>query len=250
MDVDRTLKRIAYTGSTEPTLETLQALQRAFLLSVPFENLDVHLGRPISLNPEDVYRKIVIARRGGFCYECNGLFHELLTALGYRVDLLSARMTLGTSAGLEFDHMVLLVGLDREYLVDVGNGQSCRAPLALGRDDESESEEIAYRLAARGPGHALEFRETGGDWAPRFVFDRVPRQRAEFLSMCEFHQTSSDSPFTRGRLVTIAREEGRTTLAGRCLAQTRGTQRQEVELTSEAEVLACLRNQFGIELAG
>ena len=85
MDTKLALDRLTYTGSTDPVLSNLQALQLAFLHSVPFENLDIHLGREIRLDPERFYRKIVEEKRGGFCYECNTLFHALLGALGFEV---------------------------------------------------------------------------------------------------------------------------------------------------------------------
>src|SRR5437764_12252268 len=90
VDIQRYLERINYHGSLEPTLQTLQALHEAHLLAVPFENLDIHLGRKILLDEESLWKKIVEQGRGGFCYELNGLFAWLLRALGFQVDLLSA----------------------------------------------------------------------------------------------------------------------------------------------------------------
>jgi len=98
------------------------------MLTVPFENLDIHLGRKLSLYPERIYDKIVTKKRGGFCYECNILFYELLSSLGFRVEYLSARMVQGRTVGAEYDHMALNVHLENDYLADVGNGQSFREP--------------------------------------------------------------------------------------------------------------------------
>ena len=170
VDLDRTLERIAYRGSCAASLDTLRDLQRAFLLRVPFENLDIHLGREISLSPDRVYEKIVTRRRGGFCYECNGLFTDLLTALGFPVTVLSARMALGGAVGPEFDHMVLQVDLDAAYLVDVGNGQSCREPLCVDGSNEIASEGYAYRVGPHDAEMALYWREDGAEWTPRFLF--------------------------------------------------------------------------------
>src|SRR5579859_3200412 len=83
------LRRIHYTGSLEPTYQTLAALQEAHLLAVPFENLDISLGREIILDEAALFHKIVEQRRGGFCYELNGLFASLLRALGFKVTMLS-----------------------------------------------------------------------------------------------------------------------------------------------------------------
>jgi N-hydroxyarylamine O-acetyltransferase len=249
LDIGRTLERIGYRGSLEPTSGTLRELQLAFLLSVPFENLDIHLGREITLAPEPTYDKIVCGGRGGFCYECNGLFSDLLAGLGFRVSLLSARMALRGAVGPEYDHMVLLVELDEPYLVDVGNGQSCREPLRVYGSDESSSEGITYRVGPHDSDLALWFSEEGAEWKPRFLFDLRPRSRSAFGEMCRYHQTSPDSLFTRTRLVTLAQENGRLTLVGmRLIAATAGS-RQERELGSEREYRRCLSDRFGIDLA-
>jgi len=249
MNVDEALDRLRYTGSREPTPETLRALHRAFLEAVPFENLDIYSGEPISLDPVRIYEKIVVRRRGGFCYECNGLFADLLTSLGYTVQRLSARMALGGEIGPEFDHMVLLVRIDREFLADVGNGESVRDPLALEGGEISEAEGVEYRVGTRGAGHALYYREAGSEWLPRFLFTRTPREQADFSEMCEIHQRAPDSIFAKQRLATIATPEGRVTLTGNRLVETCGVERSERELTSDAEIAECLRTHFGIELA-
>ena len=248
VDIDRTLDRIAYRGSRAPTLETLGELQRGFLLHVPFENLDIHLGREITLSTERIFDKIVMARRGGFCYECNGVFADVLVGLGFTVSVVSARMAMGGTIGPEFDHMALLVELDQAYLADAGNGQSCRVPLRLDGSNESSAEGLTYRVRGHGSALALAYRKGAADWATRFVFTTTPRERAEFASMCHYHQTSPDSLFTQKRLVTLATESGRVTLTDRRLVTTQDGRREEQDLASEVEYRMCLREQFGIEL--
>ena len=98
MDVNAYLKRISYQGSRSPTAETLRALQVAHLRAVPFENLSIHNSEPIVLNDEALFTKVVERRRGGFCYECNGLFAALLLALGFDVIMLSAEVVNPASA--------------------------------------------------------------------------------------------------------------------------------------------------------
>jgi N-hydroxyarylamine O-acetyltransferase len=248
VNIAAALERIRYRGSRAPDLQNLRALQHAFLESVPFENLDIHIGRKISLDPARIHEKIVVRRRGGFCYECNGLFADLLASLGYEVSRHSARMSLGDRVGPEFDHMVLLVALDRVYLVDVGNGQSVRDPLPLVGDDLSEAEGVEYRVATHPDGYALYHRQAGAEWRPRFLFSTMPRKPSEFAGMCEFHQTSPDSVFTKQRLATIATPEGRLTLLGRRFTEVQGSERIERDLTSEPEMFDLLRRRFGIDL--
>src|SRR5574341_1574684 len=142
------LERIAYSGSREPNLQTLQTLHRAHLLAVPFENLDIHLGRPIVLDQDKLFEKIVLERRGGFCYECNGLFGALLREMGFQVTLLSARVRIsdGSGFGPEFDHLVLRVELGEPWLADVGYGGGFREPLRLVENLEQVQGWSVYRL--------------------------------------------------------------------------------------------------------
>src|ERR1035438_1777154 len=132
MDVDAYLHRIKYDGPREPSLAILRGLHRRHLRTVPFENLDIALGKPIELDPQLLYEKIVVRRRGGYCYELNGLFHDLLTGLGFNVCMLSAQVRREDgSFGPDFDHMLLKVTLDDAWLADVGFGDSFVAPLPL-----------------------------------------------------------------------------------------------------------------------
>ena len=126
------LERINYHGSLASTAETLRELQVAHLLAVPFENLSIHAKQPIVLEVEALYTKIVEHRRGGFCYEANGLFAALLRALGFEVTMLSAEVA-NAEGGFspDFDHMALMVSLEQRWLVDVGFGDSFREPLLL-----------------------------------------------------------------------------------------------------------------------
>src|SRR5258708_22032942 len=121
MNLAAYLTRIGYKGSLQVSAEALRQLHLAHVLAVPFENLDIHLGRLSVLQEEAFCRKIVEERRGGFCYEQNGLFAAVLRDLGFPVTLLSARVGEGSP---EFDHLTLLVPLEERWLADVGFGES------------------------------------------------------------------------------------------------------------------------------
>ena len=134
MDRRAYLDRIGYSGPLEANLSNLEALAWAHLVTVPFENFDVHLGRAIKLDAEALTTKIIKRRRGGFCYELNGLFALLLRDLGYRVDLLSARVFRHGKSGQDFDHLALRVWIGtRSYLVDVGFGDGSTLPVEFAR---------------------------------------------------------------------------------------------------------------------
>ena len=132
MDIDLYLKRINYKGPLIPSIESLRKLQLSHLFYVPFENLSIHSNEPIILQYKLLYDKIVLKRRGGFCYELNGLFSYLLQQLGYEVEILSAGVAeVNNNFGPDFDHMCLMVSLEDIWLVDVGFGDSFREPLLL-----------------------------------------------------------------------------------------------------------------------
>src|SRR6267378_5734849 len=157
MEIDPYLRRVGYFGEIEPTETTLRSLHRAHMFSVPFENLDISLGREIICDESRFLHKIVDERRGGFCYEMNGAFAALLRELGFQVTLLSARVGAGDGRdGPEFDHMALRVELEEDWLADVGFGDSFVDPLRLEPGLEQEQFGHRYRLTSADGGLCLE----------------------------------------------------------------------------------------------
>ncbi len=248
MDIERCLHRLEYGGPRDPSLGTLRSLQLAFLLHVPFENLDILLGREIVLSSRAVFEKIVDRKRGGVCYELNLLFFDLLTALGFRVDYVSARIVKKAGIGPEFDHMVLIVKLDHDYLVDVGHGHFCREPLRIDGESTSSSGGYEYRVDRCGDDYGLYSRYEDAPWSPRFIFSLFPRHCSEFESMNHFHQTSRDSQFTRRRLVARATDDGHLSAIDRRLIIISPKEKKRIELDSEDAYRACLSQYFGIDI--
>ena len=248
MDTNAYLKRINYHGSLAPSAETLRELQLAHLLAVPFENLSIHAKQPIVLADEALFTKIVERRRGGFCYECNGLFASLLRALGFEVAMLSAEVANADGVfGPAFDHMTLMVSLDQRYLVDVGFGDSFREPLLLDDRGEQVQGSRAYQIVSDGTHLVLMQREDGDHWKAQYRFTLQPYTYADYAEMCRYHQTSPQSHFTRSRICSRATEEGRITLSDmRLITTSNSGGRQERVLTSEEEYADVLRNHFGI----
>jgi N-hydroxyarylamine O-acetyltransferase len=249
MDVLAYLRRISYDGPVEPSSQTLRALHRQHLYTVPFENLDIALGVPIVLESGRLYDKIVIRRRGGFCYELNGLFYELLRELGFRVSMLSACVRRDDGGfGPEFDHMLLKVELPEPWLADVGFGESFVDPLPLAAGAHEIENGHLFGVIPENGGWELYRRDSDGLEVPLYRFSDVSRHLSEYMPMCEYHQTSADSSFTRRRVCTLARPDGRLTLAGMRLIETNNGNRRETLLASETELSECLRRQFGVEL--
>jgi N-hydroxyarylamine O-acetyltransferase len=218
------------------------------MLSVPFENLDIPLGRRIVLDEVSLFDKIVTRRRGGFCYELNGLFAALLLELGFNVERLSARVASdGGGFGPEFDHMTLLVHLEERWLADVGFGDSFRQPLRL--DERGEQLQAASKYCIADDGDHLTYLRWGdGSWYPQYVFRLQPYTLDDFIEACHVAQTSPESSFTQRRVCSRATPEGRVTLSDMNLIITTNGTRQERILVSEDEMHAVLRVYFGIEL--
>jgi N-hydroxyarylamine O-acetyltransferase len=240
--------RIRHGGALAPSAEMLRALQVAHLQAVPFENLSIHAGQPIVLDPDALFEKVVGRRRGGFCYELNGLFATLLRALGFEVDLLSAGVARpGGAFGPDFDHMTLGVNLAEPWLADVGFGDSFREPLRLDERGEQIQGDRAYRIDEDGSHLILQQRQGAeGAWEPQYRFTRRPHELPDYAGMCLYHQTSPQSHFTQKRVCSLAMPEGRVTLSDLRLITTRDGARQERLLQSEEEHAATLRELFGV----
>ena len=249
MNVSAYLARIGYTGPVTPTPEVLRAIHRAHMLAVPFENLDISRGRKIVVDQDACVRKIVEEHRGGFCYEMNGAFAALLQAIGFQVTLLSARVARQDgSFGPEFDHLTLRVDLDRPWLADVGFGDSFIEPLRLLPGIAQKDGTQIYRILETAGVLQLEKWEAEGSWKAQYRFSPQPRRLQEFAEMCQYHQSSPDSSFTRKRLCTRATPEGRITLSDMKLIITRNGQKEERMLANEEEWRAALRQHFDLVL--
>jgi N-hydroxyarylamine O-acetyltransferase len=257
VNINAYLERIDYHGSLEPDAESLRALQVAHLLAVPFENLSIHAGQPIILDDDALFTKIVANRRGGFCYEANGLFAALLRALGFEVAMLSAQVANAEGEfGPDFDHMTLLVTLrdsadfSQRWLVDVGFGDSFLEPLLLDERGEQGQGSRAYQIVSDGAHLVLMQRDEGDQWKALYLFTLQPYGYADYAEMCRYHQTSPESHFTRSRICSRATEDGRITLSDmRFITTSRSgadQTRNERTLQSEAEYADVLRKQFGI----
>ena len=248
-DSNAYLARIGYTGPTTLSPETLRALHLAHLYTVPFENLDISLGREIVCEEERFLHKIVHLQRGGFCYELNGAFAALLRELGFQVTLLSARVARDDgSASPEFDHMTLRVDLEAPWLADVGFGDSFLEPLRLIPEIEQEQYGQRFRIAAVGDVMIVQRQLAGGKWKSQFRFTQTPRQLRDFEDRCQFQQTSPESHFTRQRICTLPTREGRITLSDLKLIRTTGGKREERMLQNEEEWRAALEEHFGVRL--
>ena len=251
MNVQAYLDRIEYRGPLDPHFEMLRQLHLAHLLQVPFENLSIHSHEPLVLNDSALFEKIVTHRRGGFCYELNGLFAALLRELGFEVAMLSAQVAgKQNEFSRDFDHMTLRVALNQErWLADVGFGDSFIEPLPLVADSEHQQRENRYRLVSDSQERlVLEQALKNEDWQTQYRFSLQPYQYADYEEMCSYHQTSPESHFTRQRICSRLTPRGRISLSDMRFIITENGVRSERVLKNQAEYNEVLRQQFGIVL--
>ncbi|AKU93813.1 N-hydroxyarylamine O-acetyltransferase [Labilithrix luteola] len=253
VDLEAYLSRVGYRGSKEPTLATLHALTAAHTRSIPFENLDVLLGRPIRLEPDAVLQKLVHERRGGYCFEQNGLFLEVLATLGFQVAPLSARVRLQRPRDFvpARTHLFVRVELDGEsWLTDVGvGGVSLTSAIRLQTDIEQPTPHEPRRIIRDG---ALWFHQVrfGDEWNDvyDFTLEEMPHIDREVANW--YTSTHPTSHFKDRLMAARAGDDGeRLTVAGREFSiRARHGQATKHAISSRAELLDILDRHFGIRL--
>jgi len=243
-EVKAYLDRIGAEASSDLDAGRLRQLHQRHLLSVPFENLSIHLGEPIVLNPEALLDKLVHRRRGGFCYELNGGFGMLLAALGYRVTMLAARVIGRDGLGPPYDHMALRVDLAEPWLVDVGFGKHSHYPLRLTVSSDQVDPGGTFQVETRDDGDL----DVLMDGEPQYRLEPRARRLSDFEATCWWHQTSPRSHFTQAIVCSRLTETGRVSMTNRTLIKTNGADRRESILASDEEVLAAYRDYFNISL--
>jgi N-hydroxyarylamine O-acetyltransferase len=241
------LTRIGCPPPDIPGAEALSSLHRAHQMTVPFENLSIHLGEPIVLAEDDLLAKIVARRRGGFCYELNGAFALLLSALGFGVERLAARVYGGGVLGPPFDHMALVVRPadgSGPWLADVGFGSHSTYPLLLEDAGEQCDPAGTFRVVPAPDGDLDVLKGS----EPAYRLERRARSLADFVPTCWWQQTSPGSHFRAGLICSLLTADGRISLSGRTLITSSGGARTEVTLTDDSAVLAAYRERFGVAL--
>lgn len=243
------LQRINYAGSLDPTLHLLCQLQEAHVLHIPFENLDIHLGIPIELDIENIYRKIITNHRGGFCYELNGLFYELLMALGFRAKRISARVFDKMKGyGPPYDHLAILVEIGgMDYLTDVGFGEFAFSPLLLAPGLMQHDVRGDFIIESFENDYLRVSKSEDNRFIPQYIFTTTACALEEFKAMCHYHQTSPLSHFTQQALITRPTPGGRITLTKDTLKIKQGESVEEKKLRHAEDFNHMLWQYFSIE---
>lgn len=245
------LQRIGLPPLAQPNMVDLQ---RAHLFSVPFENLDIHRRLSISLRFEDVFRKLVHDRRGGFCYEQNSLFRWALLELGYEAHLVQAQVysTKKKEYGPPFDHMAVWLETPAgPFLADVGYGNAPLAPIAIEDGAEVQGTAGRYCMERMESGRYQLSHKKGGQWIPDYMFDLQARRMEEYEPMALYHQTAAESPFTQKRLISLPRPEGgRVSISGNELKITAADGEQKVAVLEDEQAFQrALAQYFGFSLS-
>jgi N-hydroxyarylamine O-acetyltransferase len=246
MNAEKYLKRIKYSYSLEPKLDVLKKLQKHHLLNIPFENLDIHNNIPIELEIDKIFEKIVNQNRGGFCYELNALFYELLITLGFDAKRISARVNDQNGGyGKEFDHLAIIVTINNtDYLSDVGFGEFAFGPLELQLEIIQNDERGNYLIDKFKNDYLRVNKIENGKQIPEYIFKTIARELAEYKEMCIYHQTSPDSHFTSKRLISLPTENGRITITRNSLKIKEFEFITETEIQSEKEYNTYLQDLF------
>lgn len=247
MDLDAYLARIGYPGTPRVDLETLTAIHRAHLLAIPYENLDVQLRRPGDVTVQHAFDKLVTRRRGGWCYEMNGLFGWALSEIGFSVTRMAgavARMERGEIS--HGNHLVLRVDLDRPYIADVGFGDGTIEPVPL----------VAGPMRVAGYDFRLE--PLDADWwrfhnhalggAPYFDFTLETASDAALNTTCQWLRTSPESIFTQFPIVQRHTRDGLVIILGRTLRRIRPGERTQTLIETADAFVEVLAGEFGLDL--
>ncbi|MFL6753312.1 MAG: arylamine N-acetyltransferase family protein [Sphingomicrobium sp.] len=245
-------ERIGFAGDPRPDRDTLAALIAAHTGSIPFENLNPLLGLPVPLDPESLVRKLIHGRRGGYCFEQNGLFRLVLQAIGFEVTGLAARVLwmLPEDSVTPRTHMALLVHLpEGPVLADVGfGGAVCTGVLDFTPDIAQDTPHERYRLV-RSDGEWRQQTEIAGEWRTTYRFDLTPQPQIDYELANWWTSTNPLSHFTQG--LTIARSPAgrRMTLRNFDFATHRlGEPSERRRLEGPAEVCDVLEAEFGIRI--
>ncbi|TFH88548.1 arylamine N-acetyltransferase [Billgrantia azerbaijanica] len=250
VDLGAYCARIGRVGALAPTLETLRTLQAQHLAAIPFENLDILLGRGIDISPQAVDAKLIAARRGGYCFEHNGLFKRVLEAVGFRVEGLLARvqwMAPPDAPPQPRTHMALRVSVEgRPWLVDVGfGGNAPVAPLALDSGAPQSTRHETYRLQPVAGGLQLQAR-LGETWAALYELSPEPQLAVDYELPNWYTATHPSSHFRHQLSVALTTPEARYALRNARLTVRSSSGEETRRRLDASELEATLRDTFGL----
>jgi N-hydroxyarylamine O-acetyltransferase len=248
LDLDAYLARTGAPRPLAPAREALVSLHRAHCAAIPFENLDVLLGRPIELELDALEAKLVRARRGGYCFEQNTLFQAVLEALGFRVTPLAARVRAGATSIRARTHMLLKVDLpEGAFVADVGfGGDGLVHPIALAEGGETWVGFMGHRLRREGTDWWVLQGNDASGWTDLYAFTLEPHFPIDFVMANHFTSTWPRSSFVLNLTAQRSWPEKRTVLLNRELAVRRAGASETTTVRDPAHLLEVLEAHFGL----
>ena len=251
MNVNRYLERIGFVGEAKPDLATLSKLQYRHLTSVPYENLDILRGVPLSLEPMELYDKIVVRRRGGYCFELNALFGWLLCEIGFETVSYFARFLFGEADIPMRRHRVIRVKTEGGfYLADVGVGSIIpEYPLKIAENEPKSIRGLDYMFSKDARLGWVQNVKIGGKWKPLFSFTEEEQLEIDFVQPNFYCQHSPDSIFNKKNMAAIRTENGKYSLDGNTFKEFdwQTGESRECEC-ADGEIPGILKKYFGIEV--
>lgn len=256
MDIDQYLQRIGFTGPLTADIPTLEKLQNIHLFSIPFEDLDIYFKLPVSLDVASIYEKVVMNKRGGYCYELNGLFYELLIAAGFKAHFISCRVAGAKGYGPEYDHMAIIVDAGgKKMLVDVGYGDFTLKPLIIERDLVQHDGRNNYIISDNVMLDGKKYMSVG-KWndkrrlfVPEYVFTLAPHKMVDFADMHHYQQTNPKSQFVRSLMCSIPTENGRISIVNNRVIKTMNGIKTVMHINGEQQRRQLLKQYFGIDFS-
>ncbi len=251
MNIKAYLNRINYNGVLKGDKTTLFQLHQAHLYNVPFEDLNIHYNIPIILTKKDLYQKVITGNRGGFCYELNGLFNELLKEIGFKTTIISAKVINEEGKiGPPLDHAALIVDLEKQWLVDVGfGGDSFVYPKELKLDLVQKDVRDYYKFTKYNENEwLLMHSEDGENFKGQYALGFKEQQLENFKPECQRKQTQPGSYFVRNFICTKATPTGRVSIMNDKLIIKTNEQRESRLIEGEADRLAILKHKFEIPI--
>jgi N-hydroxyarylamine O-acetyltransferase len=249
LDLDAYLSRIGWAGERQAIVPVLEELHLAHATHIPFENLDILLGRPIRLDLESLQAKLVRGKRGGYCFEQNTLFAAVLEQIGFRVTRLAARVRLGSNRIAPRTHMLLEVGAEgKPWLADVGfGGGGPLKPLLLRSDQVVEQYGRRFRLLEAAGLWVLQSWQDGA-WSDLYAFTREAQYPIDFEMANHFTSTYAESIFVRSMTAQLLTPTGQYILRNREFQVLRGDTTARRTITDDDTLLVILAEHFGLEL--
>lgn len=253
LDISAYLERINYKEPVDVSFDTLRRLHTAHVFNIPFENLDIHLDREISLEPDVLFNKIVLNKRGGYCFELNGFFALVLQEIGFDVRYLMARVMNSSNPYTAIrpkSHQLLLVSIDdRQWIADVGfGGNGLIAPLLLEEGLVEQQFSEKFRLAIdKTYGYLLQC-EIQNEWQSLYAFTLEPYLPVDYIAVNYYCSTSPDSIFTQKRICSKPTTKGRILLVDMELKIRNNGKTERAKVRNMGEYTAMLKHHFGIDI--